>query len=104
MTPPSAEWQGEVQKGAAIKARLRGEFRWSPEIAGKKHSTAGRVTLVSEGKREVLYSWNSPPQSVVEFEVALAPALADVNGPYRIRWEYTGGSSGVCIVRSEVDA
>ena len=104
MTPHRAEWSGEVPVSRSEFAIFHGEFRWSPEINGRKTTTRGIVRLEIDGRPDVIYEWNTPDAVTHEFEVPLAAYLKNTSGKYRITWIFKGGTSGVCIARSEITA
>lgn len=104
MNPHRAEWSGEIPIARVKTAVFYGELRWAPEINGKRNTTEGIVRLEVDGKSTILYEWNSPPKSTHEFQVPLGQHLQNTSGKYRITWIFRGGSSGICVARSEVSA
>lgn len=102
MTPNIAEWSGQVNAETAVSSILYGELRWSPEVNGRKASSNGQVLLEVDAKRTTVYEWNSPQEITHTFAVPIGQYLTGTSGKYRIRWRYNSGTSGVCVVRSEV--
>jgi len=81
-----------------VKYVFRGELSWDPNLI----STHGRIFLKKKGTtlNQRIADWSNPPiNAVIEQDVT---RYIDGNGSYTIEWQYMGGRSGVCIMRSEI--
>ncbi len=81
-----------------VKYVFRGELSWDPNLL----STQGRIFLKKKGTtlNQRIADWSNPPiNAVIEQDVT---RYIDGNGTYTIEWQYMGGRSGVCIMRSEI--
>jgi len=102
MTPSAAEWSGKVTPEQAKQAVFYGELRWSPELHNERNTTRGEVQLEVDGRRTVIYKWDSPSESTHAFTVKLNQLLVGTSGRFKIRWVYKSGKSGVCVAKSYV--
>ncbi len=81
-----------------VKYVFHGELSWDPNLL----STQGRIFLKKKGTtlNQRIADWSNPPiNAVIEQDIT---KYVDGNGTYIIEWQYMGGRSGVCIMRSEI--
>ena len=75
-----------------------GELSWDPNLI----NTQGRIILKKKGTslEQRIADWSNPPiNAEIEQDIT---RYVDGNGTYIIEWQYMGGRSGVCIMRSEI--
>jgi hypothetical protein len=102
MTPHTLERSFQVTAEQAKHAVFRGELRWSPEINQRKQTTIGDVELEIDGRRHVIYKWNSPSLSTYTFDIRIGDLLVGTSGRFTIRWRWENGTSGICVARSDL--
>jgi len=102
MTPNTTERLFQVTAEQAKHAVFHGELRWSPVINQVKQTTMGEVELEVDGRRHLIYKWDSPATSTNTFDVGISHLLVGTSGRFTIRWRWDNGTSGVCVGRSDV--
>ena len=102
MTPNTVERSFEVTAEQAKHAVFHGELRWSPMINHARQTTIGKVELEIDDRHYVIYNWNTPATSTYTFDIAISHLLVGSSGRFKIRWRWEDGSSGICVVRSNV--
>jgi TIR domain len=102
MTPNTVERSFEVTAEQAKHAVFHGELRWSPVINQAKQTTIGKVELEVDGRQYVIYDWNTPATSTHTFDIAISHLLVGTSGRFKIRWRWENGTSGICIVKSDL--
>jgi len=100
MTPHTMERPFQITAEQAKHAVFHGEFRWSTVINQVKQTTIGEVELEVDGRRSVIYKWNSPATSTHSFDIRISNLLVGTSGRFTIRWKWENGTSGICVARS----
>ena len=100
--PKTAKWSGEISPMNASHAVFVGELHWSPEISGKKATTAGNIEIEIGGQISNIYEWNTPTHSVHAFRIPIGKFIENTSGKFQITWRFRSGTSGVCIEDSRV--
>lgn len=104
MKPYTVHWDGKVPKEQFQSAKFHGQIRWSTVIGGKRTTTRGTVHIQVDGQKTLLHTWDSPATEIYDIEVPVSHLFDGTTGSFRIIWRYTGGSSGVCISESRIEA